>query len=184
MDELTLVYAISSIVALLAVRVLWVLFEVMSKRRSSFDDSAVAKAAAKQSKQLKTLVIAGSGGHTAEILKLLSSMKLTRYTPRCYVIATTDAHSESKIRAFEATSADAQQSFAIWKIPRSREVKQSYVSSIFTTINACLYALPIALRARADIVLCNGPGTCIPICAAIFLMKVSHSVSTWFPTDF
>ncbi|KAG7258927.1 hypothetical protein CRUP_033854 [Coryphaenoides rupestris] len=42
------------------------------------------------------LVVAGSGGHTTEILRLMESLSL-RYRPRHYVIADTDRMSEEKI---------------------------------------------------------------------------------------
>ncbi|XP_075038424.1 UDP-N-acetylglucosamine transferase subunit ALG14 isoform X2 [Mixophyes fleayi] len=48
------------------------------------------------------LVVAGSGGHTTEVLRLLSSLSKS-YTPTHYVIAETDKMSEDKIRSFENT---------------------------------------------------------------------------------
>ena len=42
-----------------------------------------------------------TGGHTTEILRLLSAMSES-YSPRCYVIANTDKMSEDKIKTFEA----------------------------------------------------------------------------------
>ena len=42
-----------------------------------------------------------TGGHTTEVLRLLSAMS-DSYSPRCYVIANTDKMSEDKIKTFEA----------------------------------------------------------------------------------
>lgn len=42
-----------------------------------------------------------SGGHTAEMLKLLGSLRPDRYTPRCYVVAATDAMGTAKAQSFE-----------------------------------------------------------------------------------
>eukprot|EP00976_Prorocentrum_cordatum_P106346 1194430-Prorocentrum_minimum.AAC.2 len=94
-------------------------------------------------------------------------------------------------------------SFSTEFIPRSREVGQSWFTSVFTTAWACLYAtwtvfkerpdvvrlyptphrlLPLSIRNRAfmdtwrwrvDLVICNGPGTCIPICFAAVLLRIS-----------
>uniref|UniRef100_A0A3B1KET0 UDP-N-acetylglucosamine transferase subunit ALG14 n=1 Tax=Astyanax mexicanus TaxID=7994 RepID=A0A3B1KET0_ASTMX len=70
------------------------------------------------------LVVAGSGGHTTEIIRLMGSLSQA-YSPRHYVIADTDKMSEDKIRTFEASK-----------------------------------------------VLCNGPGTCIPLCVAGLLLGI------------
>ncbi|XP_036377708.1 UDP-N-acetylglucosamine transferase subunit ALG14 homolog [Megalops cyprinoides] len=117
------------------------------------------------------LVVAGSGGHTTEILRLVESLSQS-YSPRHYVIADTDKMSEDKIRTLETSKseADAEPKFTIHRIPRSREVRQSWSSSVLTTLNALLYSVPLVFRLRPDVVLCNGPGTCVPLCAAGLLL--------------
>ncbi|XP_056155630.1 UDP-N-acetylglucosamine transferase subunit ALG14 homolog [Lampris incognitus] len=120
-----------------------------------------------------SLVVAGSGGHTTEILRLVDSLSPS-YSPRHYVIANTDKMSEEKIRTFESTKAhaDPESKFTIHRIPRSREVCQSWRSSVASTLNALLYSVPLVFRLKPDMVLCNGPGTCIPICAAGLLLGI------------
>ncbi|XP_073857246.1 UDP-N-acetylglucosamine transferase subunit ALG14 isoform X11 [Macaca fascicularis] len=54
---------------------------------------------------LSILVVAGSGGHTTEILRLLGSLS-NAYSPRHYVIADTDEMSANKINSFELDRAD------------------------------------------------------------------------------
>ncbi|XP_053487105.1 UDP-N-acetylglucosamine transferase subunit ALG14 homolog isoform X1 [Ictalurus furcatus] len=119
------------------------------------------------------LIVVGSGGHTTEIIRLTGSLSQT-YTPRHYVIADTDKMSEDKIRTFEASKekSGTQAQFTIHRIPRSREVRQSWSSSVLSTLNALLYSLPLVFRLRPDMVLCNGPGTCIPLCAAGLLLGI------------
>ncbi|XP_067394529.1 UDP-N-acetylglucosamine transferase subunit ALG14 isoform X2 [Emydura macquarii macquarii] len=79
---------------------------------------------------LSLLVVAGSGGHTTEILRLLSSLSQS-YSPRHYVFADTDKMSEDKICSFEQKRAETFSNSQI---------------------------------------LCNGPGTCVPVClSALFL---------------
>ncbi|KAB1273888.1 UDP-N-acetylglucosamine transferase subunit ALG14-like protein [Camelus dromedarius] len=56
-------------------------------------------------RSLSLLVVAGSGGHTAEILRLLESLS-DAYTPRHYVIADSDEMSARKINSFELNRAD------------------------------------------------------------------------------
>ncbi|XP_028825493.1 UDP-N-acetylglucosamine transferase subunit ALG14 [Denticeps clupeoides] len=116
------------------------------------------------------LVVAGSGGHTAEILRLVASLSQS-YSPRHYVLADTDRMSEEKIHTFES-SREEKSVFTIHRIPRSREVRQSWSSSVISTLYALLYSIPLVFRLRPDVVLCNGPGTCVPLCAGGLLLGV------------
>ncbi|KAL6079106.1 UDP-N-acetylglucosamine transferase subunit [Balamuthia mandrillaris] len=130
------------------------------------------------------MVVLGSGGHTAEMLTLLRSMDChARYTPRLYVIASTDGHSKTKMSQFEeslmqqrhkassSSSASSSLGYATYLVPRSREVGQSYLSSVWTTAYAFVYSVAIVLRTMPDLILCNGPGTCVPICVAAYIPK-------------
>ncbi|XP_068919481.1 UDP-N-acetylglucosamine transferase subunit ALG14 isoform X1 [Petaurus breviceps papuanus] len=122
---------------------------------------------------VRVLVVAGSGGHTTEILRLLGSLSKD-YNPRHYVLADTDKMSAVKIRLFEEKRAerDSESLYTTHRIPRSREVQQSWSSSVFTTLYAMCYSLPLTFRLKPDLVLCNGPGTCIPICASALLLRI------------
>jgi beta-1,4-N-acetylglucosaminyltransferase len=55
---------------------------------------------------------------------------------------------------------------SVYIIPRSREVGQSWTTSVLTTAWACLVALRIVWTAWPSLVLVNGPGTCLPVCIA------------------
>ena len=57
----------------------------------------------------------------------------------------------------------------------SREVKQSWLSTVFSTLKAILYAIPIIYEDRPDLLLLNGPGTCIPIVIAALLLQLTTS---------
>ncbi|KAF2551753.1 hypothetical protein F2Q68_00037121 [Brassica cretica] len=46
------------------------------------------------------------------------------------------------------------------------------VTSVWTTIVAIVHALWLMIRIRPQVILCNGPGTCIPLCVIAFLFKV------------
>ncbi|XP_031731867.1 UDP-N-acetylglucosamine transferase subunit ALG14 [Anarrhichthys ocellatus] len=119
------------------------------------------------------LVVAGSGGHTTEVLRLMECLSAA-YTPRHYVIADTDSMSEEKICTFENSKqhSDSEAQFTICRIPRSREVHQSWSSSVLSTLDALRYSLPLVFRLRPDMVLCNGPGTCVPLCVAGLLLGI------------
>ncbi|XP_077592691.1 UDP-N-acetylglucosamine transferase subunit ALG14 isoform X1 [Stigmatopora nigra] len=118
------------------------------------------------------LVVAGSGGHTTEILRLMKRLSCS-YTPRLYVIADTDRMSEERIRTFEKSKLlDSDPQFTIHRIKRSREVHQSWSSSVLSTLKAQFHAIPLMFRCWPDMVLCNGPGTCVPICVAGLLLGI------------
>ncbi|KAM8730904.1 UDP-N-acetylglucosamine transferase subunit ALG14 [Acanthopagrus schlegelii] len=119
------------------------------------------------------LIVAGSGGHTSEILRVMGCLSAA-YTPRHYVIADTDRMSEEKICTLENLNrhSDRDPQFTICRIPRSREVHQSWSSSVISTLNALRFSLPLVFRLRPDMVLCNGPGTCVPLCAAGLLLGI------------
>ena len=114
----------------------------------------------------KTLIVMGSGGHTTEMLRLLSGLNVDRYRPRVYVLGQTDKMSLEKVEAFEASKGGTA---AVEWIPRAREVLQSYITSVYSTLIALMSSLPLVLRTWPDLVLCNGPGTCIPVCFCAYL---------------
>ena len=47
------------------------------------------------------LVVLGSGGHTAEMIRLLDSLNFTKYSYRRYIVSSGDTLSEGKARHFE-----------------------------------------------------------------------------------
>ncbi|XP_069007302.1 UDP-N-acetylglucosamine transferase subunit ALG14 [Embiotoca jacksoni] len=122
---------------------------------------------------VSVLVVAGSGGHTTEILRLMGSLSAA-YSPRHYVVADTDRMSEDKICSFEKSrkQSGSESQFSICRIPRSREVHQSWCSSVLSTLRALRFSLPLVFTLRPDMVLCNGPGTCVPLCAAGLLLGI------------
>uniref|UniRef100_A0A914WGM1 UDP-N-acetylglucosamine transferase subunit ALG14 n=1 Tax=Plectus sambesii TaxID=2011161 RepID=A0A914WGM1_9BILA len=119
--------------------------------------------------KLKVCIVCGSGGHTTEMIRLVANLG-ENYADRHYIIADTDRYSEGKVLGLEAKRTDGH--FRISFIPRSREVRQSYLSSLMTTMKAIVSSLPIILFMQPDLVLCNGPGTCIPICFWAYLLDL------------
>jgi beta-1,4-N-acetylglucosaminyltransferase len=97
-----------------------------------------------------------AGGHTAEMTNLVSALDAARYSPRCYVVAATDAmgatkakqaedglaaalsrnsvpHARTRQQAALAAAAPAPAPMAAHTycvIPRSREVGQSWFTSV------------------------------------------------------
>ncbi|CAI2726785.1 unnamed protein product [Schistosoma spindalis] len=144
--------------------ILWVTAYAYFYIKAKCDDPAMTR----------VMIVLGSGGHTAEMLSY-TSVLTCKYQPRLYVIATTDSMSEQKVLDLE-DKCDIK--FSIKRIPRAREVKQSYASSIFSTLVSCLSAFPIVTTFRAKLILCNGPGTCIPICFVAILLHILKFHST------
>ena len=122
----------------------------------------------KRTRPVSTLVVLGSGGHTTEMIRLLTFLDVRKYSPLTYVVATTDTTSLQRIEA----SNSARRGDAVFRIPRSREVGQSYFTSILTTLRSFLSCIYVALRVRPDFVLCNGPGTCVPIVVMVFVLRI------------
>lgn len=133
----------------------------------------------KAPERVRTLIVLGSGGHTAEMLSVINVIQKDRFAPRFYVAAMTDSMSLQKAKVFEEGldrqgegSGRKTEAAQYMKIYRSREVGQSYLTSIGTTVIAMAHALWLTLKIRPQVVVCNGPGTCIPLCLAAFLFKV------------
>lgn len=139
----------------------------------------------KCNQKIKTLVILGSGGHTAEMIIILKKLNKTIYSPRFYVLAESDHTSETKVigleNDFNASRISQTEetgvneplaAFEIIKVARSRKVGQSYGSSVWTTLWSILQSIPLTYRIKPNLILCNGPGTCVPICLIAFVFKL------------
>lgn len=112
-------------------------------------------------KKVATLVVLGSGGHTAEMLRLLATFDFERYAPLTLLTAATDATSRAKAERELPPAALATARWA--RIPRAREVGQSFASSVPSTLRALRACVRVLWAAAPDLVLCNGPGTCVPV---------------------
>lgn len=118
-----------------------------------------------------TMVVLGSGGHTTEMLTLFHALNRQKYHPVSFIVAETDALSLEKAE-------NIRPKVKIATVPRAREVKQSWISSILTTLKAFLHSYFIVLGNSPDLLLCNGPGTCVPLCLAIWLNNKLRISST------
>ncbi|XP_030762636.1 UDP-N-acetylglucosamine transferase subunit ALG14 homolog isoform X2 [Sitophilus oryzae] len=135
--------------------------------------------APKRSAPCKTAICIGSGGHTTEMLKLIENISFQHYNPRYYFISSSDKTSLRKVTDFESDKSFAiNKDYFICYIPRSRAVNQSYISSVFTTLISVFYSFPHFLKIRPDMLLCNGPGTCIPLCIISFVLKCCFICNT------
>ncbi|CAI9098253.1 OLC1v1034869C1 [Oldenlandia corymbosa var. corymbosa] len=157
------------IVTVFVIRVLYVLHRSARPRHPNSSSQ----------QHLSTLIVLGSGGHTAEMINLLNVLQKERFKPRYYIAAATDNMSLQKAQVLENSLLDDQGgrekvvgSAHYMQIYRSREVGQSYLTSVGTTLLAIAHALWLMIKIRPQVILCNGPGTCIPICVIAFIFKV------------
>ena len=91
--------------------------------------------------KVSLLAVLGSGGHTAEMLKLVGAMNNEKYSPRTFVYAKTDTISPEKLKGLKNNK-----DFKTFEIPRAREVGQKWITSFFYTIYAFLCCLSLILQ--------------------------------------
>jgi len=113
------------------------------------------------------LIVLGSGGHTMEMFKLMNGIS-QRFNKRVYV--TTDELSKKKAIDFEAGYSKEEPEVIF--TTRSRKIGQSILSAIPAILTACFESLSIVFSNRPNLILCNGPGTCIPICIVAFVFDL------------
>mmetsp|Transcript_20220 Transcript_20220/g.17288 ORF Transcript_20220/g.17288 Transcript_20220/m.17288 type:complete len:125 (+) Transcript_20220:32-406(+) len=56
-------------------------------------------------------------------------------------------------------------------IPRCREVGQSYLTTLFSTIKSFLSSLYMVWSSQPSLLLVNGPGTCVPVVLAVAVLQ-------------
>ena len=127
------------------------------------------------------MIIFGSGGHTTEMLLILGKTNIfEKYNEIHFIVGHSDTWSLRKVKDYYSTlkiDVEKQQNLQIHKLFRAREVKQSFFTSIFTTIFALVHSFFIISRvmifSKIDLVLTNGPGTAVPLCYIYwFISKV------------
>jgi beta-1,4-N-acetylglucosaminyltransferase len=131
------------------------------------------------------LVVLGSGGHTAEMLIMLSRIPLLaqKYTHRTYVVSSGDSFSAQKADELEKSlQADGvgESAYDIVTVRRARRVHQSLLTTPWSTMQ-CLWECFKVLQGThvqqpgkhgyPDLVLTNGPGTgvCVVLAAIVLL---------------
>ncbi|KAI8450736.1 family 1 glycosyltransferase [Phakopsora pachyrhizi] len=138
-----------------------------------------AEGGSRRKRTCRIAVLLGSGGHTAEMIRLLDQLPFDRYTPRIYLICSNDRLSKQKAIQLESSKGKGQFSFA--EIPRARNFGQSFLTTPLTTLYSlsfCLYLIsikPLTLglkNLKKKVLVLNGPGTCVPIAISAFLPRL------------
>jgi len=104
--------------------------------------------------KLKVLVVLGSGGHTAQMLRLIDKLG-DRYDYE-YVIASTDKVSEKHIK----------HKGRIYRVYDTRKKSdKSVLKVILKYVHSTIEALRILWKSKPDAVIACGPAVCLHICA-------------------
>ena len=100
-------------------------------------------------------LVLGSGGHTSELLKIISNLPSMSHL---VIYSSADTLSLSKYASSMKSSASCCSSDPpeIVRIPRARSVGQSYLTSIFTTIYSLLFCISLFLKFHPKVVTIKG----------------------------
>ncbi|RIA85823.1 Glycosyltransferase Family 1 protein [Glomus cerebriforme] len=123
----------------------------------------------------KTCIVLGSGGHTMEMLQLVEGLDFQKiYRPRIYVIANNDHLSLKKVEEFENRKSGDNiiKHHKVRLIPRSRQVGQSWLTTPFSVFKALISCLNLIFGDSPDLIICNGPGSCIPVCVISYIPRI------------
>lgn len=121
-----------------------------------------------------------TGGHTTEMLALVRALPSEEFSPRAYYVSSGDAYSVGKAVKFEADRYGCSNVQAV-ELPRARAVGQSWLTTPLSVMFSLLFCIwHMAMRPLvepgpepfADVVLMNGPGTCVTICMAVWMLRV------------
>ncbi len=108
------------------------------------------------------------------MLKLLNACDPQKYNPKHFIIAETDSMSVQKAKQLIENKDHKNSEIHLTK--RSRNVGQSYFLSIFTTILAIFHAIPLVYKIKPELILVNGPGTCLPFCFIAYMFSVCKTL--------
>jgi len=115
------------------------------------------------------------------MLAMLQALPHGDYAPRLYVVSSGDTHSLAKARDMEGGRL-APHPLQALEIPRARRVQQSWALTPFSVAWSALFSLwhlgimPLwrtrGQRPCADVLLMNGPATCVPVVGAMWAMRL------------
>lgn len=117
------------------------------------------------------------------MISLLKHLDLSKFLSIHIVQASSDKTSLPKLYSELPDLPSSVSSFSLY---RSRKVGQSYFSSIFTTLYSFIPALIRVCKSQPDLILTNGPGTCIPLCFSAYLLRLLlvHRIQLFYIESF
>ncbi|WVF73127.1 hypothetical protein IAT40_007946 [Kwoniella sp. CBS 6097] len=128
-------------------------------------------------------VFLGSGGHTSEMRALLSTLPFERYTPRTYVYCHGDEMSLKAVASLESDKGTltSSNSYNLLPLPRARKVAESLPSTLISATKTLVFALHHIFllpflrnptKPFADVLLVNGPGTCVVLVLVSYIRRI------------
>ncbi|WVO12782.1 hypothetical protein L204_100390 [Cryptococcus depauperatus] len=144
---------------------------------------SLAKQRRPRGSECSMVIFLGSGGHTSEMKTLLSTLDFHRYRPRTYIYCHGDNLSLKVVSELESSNGGqaSSQDYHLLALPRARQVGQSAISSIFSvikTLAVCIhhiFILPMLqhpTKPFADLLVGNGPGTCVVVIAVSWIRRI------------
>ena len=118
------------------------------------------------------MIILGSGGHTGEILLMIQKLDFNKFSSCYFVSSHNDKNSENKAKESIPIDKFKNTKFIFLKIYRSRNVGQSFISSIPTTLYALFQSFFILIKYRPNMVVTNGPGVAFPILFIGYILRI------------
>ncbi|KAI9636617.1 oligosaccharide biosynthesis protein Alg14 like-domain-containing protein [Dioszegia hungarica] len=144
-------------------------------------DSSKPASRRKDGEKCSLGIFLGSGGHTSEMRTLLSGLDFERYTPRTYVYCPGDDMSLKIVRDLEIAKGSSTESYHLVQLPRARRVAQPLLSTVLTSLKTLWVAFrlfflqPLLSRPASpwvDVLLVNGPGTCVLVVAVSWIRRI------------
>ena len=118
------------------------------------------------------MIILGSGGHTGEILLMIQKLDFNKFCECYFVSSHNDKNSENKAKESIQIDKFKNTKFHFLKIYRARNVGQSFVSSIPTTLYALFQSFFILVKYRPNMVVTNGPGVAFPLIFIGYFLRI------------
>ena len=118
------------------------------------------------------MIMLGSGGHTGEMMKLMAAVDLSQLK-RTWVFSSDDSTSIIKCKTLE-DSLSSQYGAKFLTVPRARSVGEPLALSVIHTIISFTHtaiSLTKMVPELPDVLVINGPGTCVPIAYTLFALK-------------
>jgi beta-1,4-N-acetylglucosaminyltransferase len=165
----TFILSVATILITLLILITTRLLSILPPRRerpARRSRSAVAKA---DNGKGHIMIVLGSGGHTAEMLLLLSTVSLGEFGRRTWVVSDGDAFSAARAVGVENGVKGGE--WEVITIPRARRVHQTLLTAPISSVVCLWTCLRLLSRHPPSIILTNGPGTGVIVVLASIILR-------------
>lgn len=134
-----------------------------------YQKSQLGKKLTGVAKSSSIMILLGSGGHTGEMMRILTPIDLSS-SARTWIVSSGDTSSLDRLKKYEESLNGGKCQYI--ELKRARKVGEPLVLSVQSTLLSIvstiehLWKLP-----KPDILLVNGPGTSVPLAYVLFVMK-------------